>query len=104
MDYTQILLRPLISEKGTFLRESADSQGRTKVAFLVHKDANKFQIRKAVQEAFAVTVTSVNIVVKKPRTRMFSRGRKRLSGTVSGHKKAYVTLASGSKIEFFEGV
>ena len=104
MDYSQILLRPLVSEKGTFLKEAADKEGRTKVAFFVNRKANKFQIRKAVEDAFAVTVEAVNVVVKKPRSRMFSRGRKRQRGVAPGYKKAYVTLAAGSKIEFFEGV
>ena len=99
MDYTQILIKPLISEKGTFLKEDANQ-----VAFFVCKDANKIQIKKAVEEAFGVKVEAVNVVVKKPINKIFSRGRKRLMGTVSGYKKAYVTLAQGSKIEFFEGV
>ena len=99
MDYTQILLKPLISEKGTFLKEEVNQ-----VAFFVRKDANKIQIKKAVEDAFAVKVEAVNVVVKKPLAKIFARGRKRLAGTVSGHKKAYVTLAPGSKIEFFEGV
>ncbi|MDR2075462.1 MAG: 50S ribosomal protein L23 [Desulfovibrio sp.] len=104
MDYSRILLRPLVSEKGTFLKETADKEGRTKVAFFVDRKANKFQIRKAVEDAFAVTVEAVNVVVKKPRSRIFSRGRKRQRGLTPGSKKAYVTLAAGSKIEFFEGV
>ena len=99
MDYTQILIKPLISEKGTFLKEEANQ-----VAFFVSKDANKIQIKKAVEDAFAVKVEAVNVVVKKPLAKVFARGRKRLAGTVSGYKKAYVTLAPGSKIEFFEGV
>jgi large subunit ribosomal protein L23 len=99
MDYTQILLRPLISEKGTFLKEEEG-----KVAFFVHRDANKIQIKKAVEEAFDVKVEAVNVVVRKPLAKVFSRGRKRLHGRVPGFKKAYVTLAPGSKIEFFEGV
>ena len=99
MDYTQILLKPLISEKGTFLKEEANQ-----VAFFVNKDANKVQIKKAVEDAFSVKVEAVNVVVKKPLAKMFSRGRKRLQGRVPGYKKAYVTLAPGSKIEFFEGV
>jgi large subunit ribosomal protein L23 len=99
MDYTQILIKPLISEKGTFLKEEANQ-----VAFFVRKDANKIQIKKAVEEAFAVRVEAVNVVVKKPLARIFSRGRKRFAGTAPGWKKAYVTLAAGSKIEFFEGV
>ena len=99
MDYTQILIKPLISEKGTFLKEEQDQ-----VAFVVHKDANKIQIKQAVEEAFEVKVRAVNIVVKKPEHRLFSRGRKRQASRVAGYKKAYVTLAPGSKIEFFEGV
>lgn len=99
MDYTQILIKPLISEKGTFLKEESNQ-----VAFFVHTGANKVQIKKAVEEAFGVKVEAVNVVVKKPLAKMFSRGRKRLAGRVSGYKKAYVTLAAGSKIEFFEGV
>ena len=99
MNYTQILLKPLISEKGTFLKEESNQ-----VAFFVRKDANKVQIKKAVEDAFDVKVEAVNVVVKKPLAKVFARGRKRLAGTVSGYKKAYVTLAPGSKIEFFEGV
>ncbi|MDL2267982.1 50S ribosomal protein L23 [Desulfovibrio sp. OttesenSCG-928-G15] len=99
MDYTQILIKPLISEKGTFLKEEEN-----KVAFFVDRSANKVQIKKAVEEAFDVKVEAVNVVVRKPLAKIFSRGRKRLAGRVSGFKKAYVTLAPGSKIEFFEGV
>ena len=99
MDYTQILIKPLISEKGTFLKEETNQ-----VAFFVNKDANKIMIKKAVEEAFDVKVEAVNVVVKKPLAKVFSRGRRRLQGRVPGYKKAYVTLAEGSKIEFFEGV
>jgi len=99
MDYTQILIRPLISEKGTSLKEEANQ-----VAFFVRKDANKIQIRKAVEDAFDVKVEAVNVVVKKPQAKLVSRGRKRQASKLPGYKKAYVTLAPGSKIEFFEGV
>jgi large subunit ribosomal protein L23 len=99
MDYTQILIKPLISEKGTFLKEEMDQ-----VAFFVHKDSNKVQIKKAVEEAFGVTVKAVNVVVRRPQAKMVSRGRKRQPSRVPGYKKAYVTLAEGSRIEFFEGV
>ena len=99
MDYTQILIRPLISEKGTLLKEE-----KNQVAFFVNKDANKVQIKKAVEEAFEVKVTAINVVVKKPLATLVSRGRKRQQSRVPGYKKAYVTLAEGSRIEFFEGV
>ena len=68
---------------------------------------NSANLRKTgltVEDAFDVKVEAVNVVVKKPLAKVFARGRKRLAGTVPGYKKAYVTLAPGSKIEFFEGV
>lgn len=99
MDYTQILIKPLISEKGTYLKEEVNQ-----VAFFVRKDANKIQIKKAVEDAFDVKVEAVNVVVKKPQAKMVTRGRRRQASQLPGYKKAYVTLAPGSKIEFFEGV
>jgi large subunit ribosomal protein L23 len=99
MDYTQILIKPLISEKGTLLKE-----GMNQVAFFVNKDANKIQIKKAVEEAFDVKVKAVNVVVQKPLAKLVTRGRKRQQSRIPGYKKAYVTLIEGGKIEFFEGV
>ena len=95
MDYTQILLRPVVTEKSTAVRESANQ-----VAFYVHPDANKIEIKRAVETAFNVKVVDVNVVTKRPQVRMKNR---RLSH-VAGSRKAYVTLAAGEKIEFFEGV
>ncbi|EPR42622.1 Ribosomal protein L25/L23 [Desulfovibrio sp. X2] len=96
MDYTQILLRPVISEKATFVKEE-DGQ----VIFYVHDKANKIEIRKAVEDAFKVKVTGVNVVRRKPMPRTkFGK----VTGKVPGFKKAYVTLAEGDKIELFEGV
>lgn len=96
MQYTDILLKPLVSEKANLAKETANQ-----VAFFVHPGANKVEIQKAVEEAFGVKVTAVNVVRKQAarRTRMGRKG-----GRVSGYKKAYVTLAEGQKIEFFEGV
>ncbi|MEW5774743.1 MAG: 50S ribosomal protein L23 [Thermodesulfobacteriota bacterium] len=96
MQYTDILLKPLVSEKANLAKETANQ-----VAFFVHPGANKVEIKKAVEEAFSVKVTAVNVVRQRPmrRTR-WGRG----AGKVAGYKKAYVTLAEGHKIEFFEGV
>ena len=99
MDYTQILIKPVISEKGTFVKEESNQ-----VAFFVHRDANKIEIKKAVEKAFDVKVEAVNVVVRKPLAKVVTRGRKRQFGSTPGYKKAYVTLAQDSKIEFFEGV
>ncbi|WP_308773948.1 50S ribosomal protein L23 [uncultured Bilophila sp.] len=95
MDHTQILLRPVVTEKATFLRD-----GVNQVTFFVHPDANKIEIKKAVETAFNVKVTDVNVVTRKPTERV----RNRKVSRVPGWRKAYVTLASGEKIEFFEGV
>ena len=96
MDYTQILIKPLISEKATTAKEVANQ-----VVFYVHPDANKVQIGVAVEKAFNVKVTDVNVVRRRPRPRTrFGR----VTGREAGYKKAYVTLAEGEKIELFEGV
>lgn len=96
MDYTQILIRPVISEKATDMKEA-----NNQVAFYVHPAANKIEIQKAVEEAFKVKVEAVNVIRRKPQAR---QRQGRTIGRESGYKKAYVTLAAGDKIEFFEGV
>lgn len=96
MDYAKILIRPIITEKTTFLKDEANQ-----VAFVVHKNANKIEVKKAVESAFKVKVEEVRIVNKKPRLR---KRFGRVVGKVSGFKKAYVKLAPGEKIDFFEGV
>lgn len=96
MDYTQVILKPVITEKSTFMKE-----GGNQFAFLVSPRAGKVEIKNAVEAAFGVKVTNVNVVVRRsaPKTR-----HGRVVGKTPGWKKAYVTLAEGDKIEFFEGV
>jgi large subunit ribosomal protein L23 len=96
MDYTQILRKPLISEKATDAKEESNQ-----VLFYVAKEANKIEIKKAVEEAFQVQVESVNVVNRRPEKR---KRFGRTIGQTSGYKKAYISLAPGEKIEFFEGV
>lgn len=96
MDLTTVLLKPLLTEKTTMLKDEANQ-----VAFYVHPQASKIEIEKAVEKAFDVHVTAVNIVRRTPRNR---KRQGRVIGRVPGWKKAYVTLADGDKIEFFEGV
>ena len=96
MDYSQIIIKPLVSEKATFMKDSANQ-----VAFFVNPRANKIEIKNAVEKAFNVSVTDVRVVCKKLGLR---KRQGRVTGKVSGYKKAYVTLAEGAKIEFFEGV
>lgn len=95
MERTQVLLRPVITEKATMLRE-----GASQVAFVVHQKANKIEIQKAVESTFGVKVISVNVVNQRPTKR--AKGRRVVH--VPGVRKAYVTLAEGNKIDLFEGV
>lgn len=96
MEYANILLKPVISEKATMVKDA-----NNQVVFVVHPDANKIEIAKAVEKAFSVKVTGVRVVKR----RSLARSRMgRVTGRIAGYKKAYVTLAQGDKIEFFEGV
>jgi large subunit ribosomal protein L23 len=96
MEYANVLLRPLVSEKATMLKEAANQ-----VVFFVHPAANKIEIAKAIEKAFSVSVEAVRVVRHRPLAR---RRMGRVTGHIPGYKKAYVTLAKGDKIEFFEGV
>jgi len=89
-----VLLRPLITEKGTFLAEMG------KYAFHVETRANKMQIKAAVELAFEVHVTKVNVMIMPGKMRRVGRS----VGMTSEWKKAVVTLAEGERIEFFQGV
>ena len=97
MKARQIILRPLITEKTTFMQERENT-----VCFEVDRRANKIMVRKAVEELFEVKVTGVHIVNRKGKPVM------RFGRTVNhrpASRKAYVTLAKGSKtLEFFEGI
>jgi len=88
------LLKPMVSEKSTFL--SAEG----KYVFVVHPEANKIEIKKAVQKVFNVKVEDVNIVNISGKHVRFGRE----SGRTKDWKKAIVTLAPGDTIELYEGV
>jgi large subunit ribosomal protein L23 len=94
----QVVLRPVISEK------SMDETRRGKYTFRVHDDANKLQVKQAVEELFKVSVLEVNVSTTKAKEKSRNRKRGRQQGWTSPWKKAVVTVAAGDKIEFFEGV
>jgi large subunit ribosomal protein L23 len=98
LEATQVVLRPVISEK------SMDSTSRQKYTFAVAEEANKLQIKAAVEELFKVTVLSVNVLTMKPKEKSRNRRRGRQVGYTSAWKKAVVTVKAGDSIEFFEGV
>lgn len=92
--YSEVLLSPLVTEKGTLVGELGNQ-----VLFKVATDANKIEIKKAIEEFFKVKVVRVHTV------RVLGKRRRvgRIMGRRPSWKKAYVTLAEGQRIDFFEG-
>jgi large subunit ribosomal protein L23 len=97
MAHQDILRRPLITEKNTRLME----QGQ--YTFEVARDANKIQIKEAVEQAFDVKVLKVNVmnVRGKQRRRARRQGRIGAIGHTPAWKKAIVSLAEGDRIDLF---
>lgn len=88
----QIIKKPLITEKTSLQKEASQV-----VAFEVSPDANKIEIKQAVEKGFNVKVTAVNTVYVAGKVKRVGRN----FGKRSNWKKAYVTLAKGSTIDFF---
>ncbi|MGE5190747.1 MAG: 50S ribosomal protein L23 [Gemmatimonadota bacterium] len=95
MNITDVLKRPLITEKATLLKETANA-----VSFAVDSRANKHQIQDAVEKLFKVKVVEVKTMNVSGK----AKRRGRTVGRRPGWKKAIVVLKAGDKIEFFEGV
>jgi large subunit ribosomal protein L23 len=92
MDNINVIIKPLITEKSTYLQQT-----RNAYAFKVHRDANKPQIKKAVEQLYNVKVTDVRTMNRKGKPR---RSRNKMAKT-SDWKKAVVVLAEDSRIELF---
>ena len=86
----EIIKAPVVTEKSA--NNSADGK---KIVLKVSKDANKVQIRQAVEKAFDVKVTNVNTVNVRAKKKRVGR----YEGKTKAYKKAIVTLAEGSKLE-----
>ena len=104
----QIIKRPLLTEKGTRLKETGGNPGKdldpetlkSQLLFEVAKDANKVEIRHAVEKLWNVNVVEVRTAVVRGKEKRLGR----FVGKRSNWKKAMVTIAAGQNIEFFEGV
>jgi large subunit ribosomal protein L23 len=94
MKATDIICGPVVTEKGTLVSEVGNQ-----VVLRVHPQANKVAIRQAVQQLFGVKVEGVRT------SRVLGKVRRvgQHAGRRPTWKKAYVTLAEGHRIEFFEG-
>ena len=92
-DPRDVLLKPVISETSYGLIDE------NKYTFLVHPDANKTQVKIAVEQVFNVKVTSVNTINRQGKRKRMRRGFGRRNDT----KRAIVTVAPGDRIDIFGG-
>ena len=88
--YRDIILAPVITEKSSRIAETGN-----RIVFKVRKDANKTQIKQAIEKIYDVKVEKVNTINVKPKKKRVGR----YTGTTSAYKKAIITLAEGSNIE-----
>ena len=93
IDMHAVLVQPLLTEKVTALREKTNTVG-----FIVHPDANRVQIKQAVEALLKVKVAKVNVMNVSGKIKRLGR----FSGKRSDWKKAFVTLKEGEKLEMYE--
>lgn len=91
-----VLIRPLVTEKMTAISETGSRYG-----FIVHINANKIEIAKAIKEKFEVDVVSVNTIRYKGKSRSQFTRRGRFTGKTPRYKKALVTVKEGQTIDIF---
>jgi large subunit ribosomal protein L23 len=89
----RVLVQPLLTEKITGLREKTNTVG-----FVVHPEANRVQIKQAVEALLKVKVEKVNLMNVRGKVKRLGR----FSGKRSDWKKAFVTLKAGEKLEMYE--
>jgi large subunit ribosomal protein L23 len=94
-----ILLKPIVTEKMTSQGDKFNRYG-----FIVARNANKIEIKKAVEELYGVTVESVNTMRYggKVKTRFTKSGV--MAGKTAATKKAVITLAEGNTIDFYSNI
>jgi len=94
-----IIIKPVVTEKMTALGEKLHRYG-----FIVKKNSNKLQIKKAVEEIYGVDVREVNTMnyAGKNKSRYTKAGM--VKGSANAYKKAIVTLAEGETIDFYSNI
>lgn len=95
-----VIVKPLVTEKMNNISEKIDNR----YGFVVAKDADKIEIKKAIEELYDVTVVKVNTMIApaKRKSRYTKAGV--VTGRVPSYKKAIVTLAKGEKIDFYSNI
>jgi len=95
----EISIKPIITERATKLSEQLNFY-----TFRVSPDADKFQIKKLVEQLYGVKVESVNTAIMRGKNKSRWTKSGLLKGKTSRWKKAYVTVADGQSIEFFSNI
>ena len=96
-----VLIRPVITEKFT---RQAERPGKKQYAFEINREANKIQVKQAVEAAYGVQVADVRTLWQRAeRTVRYSRTRV-TRGKTARVKRAVVTLVAGQEIDFFANV
>jgi large subunit ribosomal protein L23 len=99
MSPQEIIITPIVSEKA--LANIAREEGQQgKYAFYVHKDANRTQVKDALETLFNIDVIKINIANVRGKEKTLGRFR----GTTPARKKATVTLKAGQRIQQLEGL
>jgi len=91
-----IIIKPLITEKSDDLSENLG-----KYTFVVHKKANKVEIKKEIEATYGVTVESVNTAIMPGKSKVRNTRAGISRGRVSGYKKAIISLSEGDEIDFY---
>ena len=95
----EVIVKPILSEKMSALTDK-----QNKVAFIVNKAANKFEIKKAVEDMYGVTVKAVNTLVYQGDVKSRYTKAGVITGRTVSFKKAILTLAEGDSIDFFSNI
>ena len=95
----QILLRPLVTEKMSAI---SDKQG--KYGFIVNRDANKIEIKHAVENSYGVTVVKVNTINVDGKRKFRYTAKGIIEGRSQSYKKAIIKLQAGETIDFYANV
>ena len=95
----EILIKPIVTEKLTAQGEKLNRYG-----FIVNADANKLQIKTAVEQKYGVTVADVNTVCYNGKVKQRYTKAGMLTGRTNSFKKAYITLEGEDKIDFYANI
>jgi large subunit ribosomal protein L23 len=94
-----IIIKPVITEKMTEMGETLNRYG-----FIVHRKANKLQIKKAVEDLYGVEVATVNTMNYRGKSKSRFTKAGIITGKAASYKKAIITLAEGETIDFYSNI